>query len=91
MKFSGKMRFKIILKVTKKHGFTLSIEDTFFKKPQGVGVNLNPLPPKQIRVKLIIGRNWRFFDVTSFIDKKLRVLTVANKQPGWLDTEHILS
>ena len=35
MKFSGKMCFKIILKVTKKQGSTLSIEDTFFKKPQG--------------------------------------------------------
>ena len=34
MKFSGKMCFKIILKVTKKQGSTLSIEDTLFKKPQ---------------------------------------------------------
>ena len=25
----------IILKVTKNHGFTVSIEDTFFEKPQG--------------------------------------------------------
>ena len=32
MKFSRKMCFKIILKVTKNQGFTLSIEDTFFKK-----------------------------------------------------------
>ena len=29
------MCFKIILKVTKNHGSTLSVEDTFFKKPQG--------------------------------------------------------
>ena len=35
MKFSEKMCLKIILKVTKKQGFTLSVEDTFFKKPQG--------------------------------------------------------
>ena len=35
MKFSGKMCFEIILKVTKNQGFTLSLEDTFFKKPQG--------------------------------------------------------
>ena len=31
MKFSGKMCFKITLKVTKNQGSTLSIEDTFFK------------------------------------------------------------
>ena len=37
MKFSGKMCFMIILKVTKNQGFTLSSEDTFFKKPQGGG------------------------------------------------------
>ena len=41
MKFSGKMCFKIILKVTKNQGFTLSLEDTFFGKPQG-GSNWPP-------------------------------------------------
>ena len=41
MKFSGKMCLKIILKVTKYQGFALSLEDTFFKKPQG-GVKLIP-------------------------------------------------
>ena len=35
VKFSGKMRLMIILKVIKKQGFTLSLEDTFFEKPQG--------------------------------------------------------
>ena len=35
MKVSGKMRFGLILKVTKKRGFTLSLEDAFFEKPQG--------------------------------------------------------
>ena len=44
MNFSGKMCFKIILKVSKSHGSTLSIEDAFFKKPQGGGVNLIPHP-----------------------------------------------
>ena len=39
MKLSGKMCFKIILKVTKKQGSTLSMEDTFFKKPRGGRVN----------------------------------------------------
>ena len=37
MEFSGKMCFKMILKVTKKQGFTISLEDTFFEKPQGRG------------------------------------------------------
>ena len=37
MKFSGKMCLKMILKVTKNQGFTLSLEDTFFEKPQGRG------------------------------------------------------
>ena len=36
MKFSGKMCFEIILKVTKNQGFTLSLEGTYFEKPQGV-------------------------------------------------------
>ena len=37
MKFSGKMCLMIILKVTKNCGFTLSLEDTIFEKPQGGG------------------------------------------------------
>ena len=45
MKFSEKMCLKIILKVTKNQGFTLSLEDTFFEKPQvGGGVKLTPPP-----------------------------------------------
>ena len=43
MKFSGKMCLKIILKVTKNQGFTLSLEDAFFEKPLGA-VKLTPLP-----------------------------------------------
>ena len=35
MKFSGKMCLKIILKVTKNQGFSLSLEDTLVEKPQG--------------------------------------------------------
>ena len=45
MKFSGNMCFKITLKVRKNQGFTLSLEDTFFEKPQGEGVNLTPPSP----------------------------------------------
>ena len=37
MKFLGKMCLKIILKVTKNQGFTLSLEDAIFEKPQGGG------------------------------------------------------
>ena len=43
MKCSGKMWLMIILKVTKNQGFTLSVEDTVLKKPQGV--KLTPPPP----------------------------------------------
>ena len=47
MKFSGKMCLKVILKVTKNQGLTLSIEDTFFEKPRGEGGRGGggPLPP----------------------------------------------
>ena len=34
MKFLGKLWLIIILKVTKNHGFTLSLEDIFLEKPQ---------------------------------------------------------
>ena len=34
MKISGKVGLKIILKVTRNQGFILSLEDTFFEKPQ---------------------------------------------------------
>ena len=37
MKFSGKMCLMIKLKVTNDQGFTLSVEDTFYEKPQGEG------------------------------------------------------
>ena len=33
----------IVLKVTKKQGFTLTLEDTFFGKPQGGGQIDHPL------------------------------------------------
>ena len=35
----------IILKVTKNQGFTLSLEDTLFEKPQGGVSNRPPSPP----------------------------------------------
>ena len=48
MKFSGMMWLMIISKVTKKQSFTLSLEDTFFDKPQGGGSNW---PPSHFKVK----------------------------------------
>ena len=42
MKISGKMWLLIILKVTKKQGFTLFLEDTSFEKPQKGGSNWPP-------------------------------------------------
>ena len=53
MKFSEKMCIKIILKVTKNQGFTLSVEDTFFKKPQRGGAGeWGGGSPSRFRVKL---------------------------------------
>ena len=49
MKLSEKMCLKIILKVTKDQGFTLSVEDTFFEKPQGGGGG-KIYPPSCFRV-----------------------------------------
>ena len=52
MKFSGKICFEIILKLTqKKQGFTLSLEDKSFKKPQ----------ERHIRVKLFFGTHFCAF------------------------------
>ena len=48
MKFSGKMSLTIILKVTKKQGFTLSLADTLLEKPKERGqIDL----PSLLRVK----------------------------------------
>ena len=44
MKFSGKMCLMIILE---NQGFTLSLEDTFFEKPQGGGGQFDSRPPAQ--------------------------------------------
>ena len=44
MKFSGKICLKIILNVTKIQGFSLSLEDTLFEKPQE-GSNWPPPQP----------------------------------------------
>ena len=49
--------FKIILKVTKNQGFTLSLEDTFFEKPQG-GCQIDPPtphPPSPLAPPAVLG------------------------------------
>ena len=51
MKLSGKMCFKIILKVTKNQGLTLSLEDTIFERPQGAGSQLTPPPAAVLRLR----------------------------------------
>ena len=57
MKFSENMYLMIILKVTKKQGFTLSLKDTFFEKPQGSQFDSPPLPPPAVLgLTLIKGR-----------------------------------
>ena len=62
MKFSRKMCLMIILKVTKNQGFTISLEDTFFEKPQGRedggGGQIDPPPSPYF------GRSWvhTYFD-----------------------------
>ena len=48
MKCSGKMCFKVILKVTENQGFTLSLEDTFFEKPQGGQFDRRPPAPPSL-------------------------------------------
>ena len=52
MKFSGKMCLKIMLKVTKNQGFSFSLEDALFQKPQGGGQTDPPSPPSRFMVKV---------------------------------------
>ena len=47
MKFLGNMCFKIILKVAKNQGFTLSLEGTFLEKPHGCQID----PRSHFKVK----------------------------------------
>ena len=46
--FSGKMWLMTILKVTKNQGFTLSLEDVFLEKLQGVDNPPHSPPPQPI-------------------------------------------
>ena len=51
IKFSGKIWPIIILKVTKNQGFTLSLEDTFFERPQEE--NQIDCPPPAIPIAVL--------------------------------------
>ena len=70
MKFSGKMCLKIVLKVTKSQGFTLSLEDTFLEKPKGV-VKLTPSLLAILGLTEIFKKDFR----THLFKKKITALT----------------
>ena len=61
MKFSGKMWLMIILKVSKFQGFRISLEDTFFEKPQTANLKLTP-PSSRFRVNFNGEKMKIFFD-----------------------------
>ena len=52
MKFSGKMWLLIIIKVTKKQGFSVSLKNFFLEKPQR-GDQIDP-SPSPFRVKSLL-------------------------------------
>ena len=77
MKFSGKICFKVILKVTKNQGFSIFLEDTLSEKPQGEGQveHSPPSPPAVLGLsrplKTHQGKSW-VFDLTMQVDFVLR-------------------
>ena len=54
MKFSGKMCLKIILEVTKKQGFSLSLENMLFEKPQGGAGQIDKRCLASFRARIIV-------------------------------------
>ena len=66
MKSSGKMCFKILLKVTKKLGFAFSLEDTFFWKTTKGDQIVPPHPPlpSHFKVKLFTNDSFLFLNDT---------------------------
>ena len=63
MKFSGKMRLKMILKVTKNQSFTFSLEDAFFEKPQGGFKMAPPLSRFRVNLAILCCFDQRYFSV----------------------------
>ena len=74
MKCSGNMWLMKTLKVTKNQGFTLSLEDTFFKKSQGEKGGQSYCPPAVLGLKTFSRRtffdsvSWRIFLSTAFMN-----------------------
>ena len=64
MKFSEKMCLKMILKVTKTQGFTLSLKDAFSEKPQWGQIDSLPLPSPLSPAAL--GLTYHFPDQTKY-------------------------
>ena len=65
IKFSGKMWFMIILKVTKEQAFTLCSEDTFLGKPQRWGVKWTP-PALTSSFRINQSKYWCCLSIATF-------------------------
>ena len=65
MKFPGKIWLIIILKVSKTQGFTLSLENIFFGKPQG-GSIWPFFEKSDVSVKIQLTTNIAYYDMVIF-------------------------
>ena len=90
MKFSGKMWLTIILKVThtKKEGFTLSLEDPFFEKPQG-GLNRNFI--RKNRNSNQLNNEWNTHNREKNIIRKKKKNRSEKKSASYGFIQHFLS
>ena len=90
MKFSGNMWLMILSKVTKNQGFTLPLEDTFFKKPQGRGES--NWPPSRSRVKILAKVNlfgydvfvWWIIKLLDYMKDALGIFLVMKRRILWI-------
>ena len=83
MEFSGKMGLKIILQVIKNEGFTLSLQDTVFKKPQGE-VKLTPPtlpPPPHLPFLSLFRVNEFVIDLKGLLEVEAKCLCFDNSLP----------
>ena len=75
MKFSERMYPKIILKFAKNEGFTLSVEDTLFQKPQaGKGGQIDPHPPAVLGLISLRYMKRLFYNNSLFISISYRTV-----------------
>ena len=58
----------IMSKVAKKQGFTFSLEDTFFEKPRGKRVQIDPPPPSRFRVATYSSKAAVFQKITDKVE-----------------------